>query len=79
VDRFFENLRGIFEGRDHPVARAYMLSLFPAYRADPSVLDRSRRMLSELDGELPTLTRQLAEHADELDRQIKVRAFAEQD
>jgi aminopeptidase N len=79
VDRFFENLRGIFENRDHPFARAYMLSLFPAYRADPIVLERSRRMLSELDGQLPTLTRQLAEHADELDRQIRVRAFAEQD
>ena len=50
----------------------------PAYRADPSVLERSRRLLSELDGSLPTLTRQLTEHADELDRQIKVRAFAEQ-
>ena len=34
-------------------------------------------MLAELNGSLPTLSRQLAEVADELDRQIKVRDFAE--
>ena len=79
AERFFVNVRDIFEQRDHPFARAYILSLYPAYRADPIVLDRSRGMLSELNGSLPTLSRQLAEHADELDRQIKVRAFAEQD
>ncbi|CAN5748947.1 aminopeptidase N [soil metagenome] len=76
VDRFFDKVRDIFATRDHPFARWYLLSLFPAYRADPQVLDRSRRMLSSLDGSLPTLSRQLAEAADDLDRQIKVRAFA---
>ncbi len=79
VDQFFGQVRDIFEERDHPFARAYIQSLFPAYRADPRVLDQSRRLLSELNGSLPTLSRQLLEHADELDRQIKVRAFAELD
>ena len=50
VDRFFGSVREIFEDRDHPFARAYIQSLFPAYRADKSVLDRSRHLLSELTG-----------------------------
>lgn len=77
VDRFFGQVREIFEKRDHPFARSYLVSLFPAYRAEPAVLERSRRLLSELDGSLPTLSRQLTEAADDLDRQIKVREFAE--
>jgi len=78
VDRFFGSVREIFETRDHPFARAYIQSLFPAYRSDRDVLDRSRRLLAELDDSLPTLKRQLTEHADELERQIRVREFAEQ-
>jgi aminopeptidase N len=77
VDRFFESVSDIFATRDHPFARAYLLSLFPAHRADPQVLDRANRLLGGLDGSVPTLSRQLAEAADDLDRQIKVRAFAE--
>ena len=77
VERFFGSVGDIFATRDHPFSRSYLLALYPAYRADPAVLERSRRMLSELNGKLPTLTRQLAEITDDLDRQIKVRAFAE--
>jgi len=76
VARFFEQVRDVFATRDHPFARSYLLALYPAYRADPNVLERSRQMLAQLNGTLPTLTRQLAEAADDLDRQIKVRAFA---
>jgi aminopeptidase N len=78
TDRFFEQVRDVFETHDHPFSRAYIISLFPAYRGDPQVLDRARRLLADLDGSLPTLSRQLAEAADDLDRQIQVRAFAEQ-
>jgi len=78
VDAFFSQVREIFESRDHPFARAYILSLYPAHNADPLVLEHSRLLLTELDGSLPTLSRQLREAADELDRQIKVRQFAEQ-
>jgi aminopeptidase N len=77
VERFFEQVRDVFATRDHPFARSYLISLYPAYRGDPAVLERSRRLLSELNGSLPTLSRQLAEAADDLDRQIRVRAFAE--
>jgi aminopeptidase N len=79
VDRFFGSVRDIFEDRDHPFARAYIQSLFPSYRADPEVLDHSRRLLAQLNGSLPTLARQLTEHADELERQIRVRAYAAED
>ncbi|MEP7158595.1 MAG: ERAP1-like C-terminal domain-containing protein, partial [Chloroflexota bacterium] len=77
IERFFSQVGGIFETRDHPFARAYLLSLYPSYRGEPAVLERSRRLMAELDGSLPTLSRQLTEAADDLDRQIKVRAFAE--
>ena len=77
VGRFFEHVRDVFATRDHPFARSYLLALYPAYRAEPEVLDRSRRLLSDLNGSLPTLSRQLAEVADDLDRTIKVRAFAQ--
>jgi aminopeptidase N len=76
VGRFFEQVRDVFAKHDHPFARSYLLALYPAYRADPGVFDQSRAVLAELEGSLPTLARQLAESADDLDRQIKVRAFA---
>ena len=77
VGRFFDRVQDVFATRDHPFARSYLLALYPAHRADPGVLERSQRLLAELNGSLPTLSRQLAEVADDLDRQIKVRAFAE--
>ena len=77
VDRFFDQLREVFETRDHPFARSYLLTLYPAYRADPRVVDRSRALLESLNGQLPTLSRQLAEVTDELERAIRVRRFAE--
>ncbi len=76
VDRFFGGLRDVFAKRDHPFARWYLLALYPAYLAQPEVLERSRQLLGSLDESLPTLLRQLAESADDLERQIKVRDFA---
>jgi aminopeptidase N len=76
VPRFFAEVERIFETRDNSFARAYMLAMYPAYRADEHVLQRTQTMLAGLDGSLPTLSRQLAESADELERSIKVRAFA---
>jgi aminopeptidase N len=77
IDRFFDRIREIFETRDHPFARAYLLALFPAYQAQPDVLERAKQLIGSLDSSLPTLTRQMTEVADELERQIRVRAFAE--
>jgi aminopeptidase N len=77
VPRFFDEVRRVFETRDHPFARSYLTLMYPAYRGDPAVLERSRRLESSLDGTLPTLSRQLAESADELERAIRIRAYAE--
>jgi aminopeptidase N len=77
VDRFFDRVRKVFETRDHPYARSYVLTLFPAYRADQRVVDRSRGVLESLNGQLPTLSRQLAEVTDELERSIRIRRYAE--
>ncbi|HSH21426.1 MAG TPA: aminopeptidase N [Candidatus Caenarcaniphilales bacterium] len=77
VARFFEHVRDVFTTRDHPFSRAYLIALYPAYRADPEVLAHSRRLLDSLNGAMPTLSRQLAEAADELERAIRVRAYAE--
>jgi aminopeptidase N len=77
VGRFFDRVQEVFETRDHPFARAYLWSLYPTHKVDARVLERSREMVHGLNGSLPTLSRQLAELADELDRQIKVRAFAD--
>jgi aminopeptidase N len=77
VDRFFARIREVFETRDHPFARSYLLALYPVYSADPTVLQRSQELLASLNGSLPTLSRQLAESADDLERQIRIRAFAE--
>ncbi len=76
VGRFFEEVHDVFAKRDHPFARSYLISLFPAHMADPDVLERARVLLGGLNGSLPTLTRQLAEASDELDRQIKIREYA---
>jgi aminopeptidase N len=77
TDRFFDLVRGVFESRDHPFARAYMLAMYPSYRSAPEVLERSRALLANLNGHLPTLSRQLAESADELARAIRVREYAQ--
>jgi aminopeptidase N len=77
ADQFFDKVREVFATRDHPFARSYLMAMYPAYRGDPEVLERSLQLLTDLDGSLPTLKRQLIEVADELDRQIKVRAYAE--
>ena len=73
------SLREVFETRDHPFARSYLLTLYPAYRADPSCcrsLQSAARRRST--AQLPTLSRQLAEVTDELERAIRVRRFAEE-
>jgi aminopeptidase N len=77
VPRFFERVTEIFEARDNSFSRAYMLTLFPAYRADPAVLERARSFLASLDPSASALVRQLREAIDELERAIAVRAFAE--
>ena len=76
VWEFFERAPTIFEQRQNEFARAYFGNLFPHYRIEQAVLDRSRALLEELDERLPLLARSLREANDDLERAIRCRAFA---
>jgi aminopeptidase N len=73
---FFDRVRGVFRAHDHPFARAYLATLFPANWGEPEVLDCARDLLGQLGPEETTLNRQLREWCDDLERVIRVRAFA---
>ena len=76
VARYFDEVPRVFATRDHPFARAYAQAMFPAYRADPTVLERSEALLRELGDSNVMLTRILRESNDELARSIACRAYA---
>ena len=73
---FFERLRPVFETQDHPWARAYLAFLFPSPWAEPEVVVRAQQLLTTLTTDENTLERQLRETIDELERSIRVRAYA---
>ena len=74
---FFERAPAVFRDRENEFARAWFARLFPHYRAEQAVLDRSRALLGGIGGELPLLARSLREANDDLERAIRCRAFAE--
>ncbi len=76
VERFFENVVGIFEQPNKEFATTYFGALFPAYRAERSVLEGSERLLAEVGGRLPTLERKLREANDDLERAIRCQEYA---
>jgi aminopeptidase N len=76
VERFFAEVTPVFEQRPHEFARAYFGALFPDYRMDRATLDRSYKLLSQVEGRLPTLERSLREANDDLARAIACREFA---
>lgn len=76
VDRFFGEVRGIFDSRDKEFASAFFNALFPSYRPEPGILQRSEGLLADLGGQNPVLERKLREANDELERTIKCHEFA---
>ena len=74
---FFEHVRRIYRDRDLGFARAYLGALFPAAWAEPEVLERGRALLRALGPDEVQLRRHLLEMCDDLDRSIRVRAYAE--
>ena len=60
---------------DREFATAYAGYLFPSYRVDEAMLDRSKALLAGV-GDRPVLERVLLEANDDLSRAIKCRAFA---
>src|SRR5690606_15600123 len=59
VERFFERVTGVFEERDNEFARTYARMLFPGYRVERPILERSRRLVEDLGDRLPMLVRTL--------------------
>jgi aminopeptidase N len=76
-ERFFERVRGIYRVRDLGFAHAYLRWLYPAAWGEWEVVERSTRLLDELGPDEVQLRRHLMEVRDDLERVIRVRAFAE--
>ncbi len=76
VESFFEELPGVARERDHEFAQAFFGQLFPGYRVERELLERSQRLLAEVEAE-PLLARMLREANDDLERAIRCREFAD--
>jgi len=78
VDRFFDRVAGVFRAsEDKEFVSDYFGALFPAYRIEQPVLERSEKLLLETPADQPLLRRMLREANDDLQRAIRCRAFAE--
>ena len=75
VERFFDLLPRIARERDHEFTQAFFGQLFPDDRVEPDLLERSRSVLTTVEGE-PLLWRLLREANDDLERAIRCRDFA---
>jgi aminopeptidase N len=73
---FYEHVAEVYATRDHAYAGAYARALVPDRWAEPSELGRIRDFTASLGEDQALLHRQLSEVADDLERDIRVRAFA---
>jgi len=76
VEAFFQSLPDIFRTKEREYASDYFSSLFPGYRVEDPVLERSEIVLAEAGSESPVLERMLREANDDLARAIRCRDFA---
>jgi aminopeptidase N len=76
-ERFFERVRDVYRTRDLGLAQTYLRWLYPSVWGEPSVVERSGELLAALDADEVQLRRHLLEVRDDLERLIRVRAFAE--
>ena len=77
TDRFFSEIRGVFDKKDKEYASRFFGALYPG-QLEPSdeVIERSEALLEELGDELVVLSRPLREALDETKRARDCRAFA---
>jgi aminopeptidase N len=75
-ERFYEQVGDVYRTRDHAYAENYLRWLVPDRWAEPSELERMRGFASGLDTEHGLLRRHVTEIADDIERDISVRAFA---
>ncbi|MGH2633452.1 MAG: ERAP1-like C-terminal domain-containing protein, partial [Tepidiformaceae bacterium] len=76
VDAFFQVVPEIFQTKDREFGRDYFSALFPSYRVEDPVLERSENLLAEAGKNNPVLERLLREANDDLARAIRCRDFA---
>jgi aminopeptidase N len=77
VEEFFRRVPEVFRTRDKEFYSDYFGALFPSYRVERGILERSQALLAEVGDELPALARMLREANDDLERSIKCREFAQ--
>ena len=76
VAAFFAELPRIYREKDKEYQSDYFDALFPSYRVEEGILERSRKVLGAYGEAFPTLARKLREANDDLERAIRCRAFA---
>ena len=77
VDRFFDEVRSVFDRRDKEYASRFFGAMYPGQMApSDQVIDRSEALLEELGDELLVLSRPLREALDEAKRSRACREFA---
>ena len=77
TDRFFDEIRGIFERKDKEYASRLFAALYPGQMAPSEhVIQRSQSLLDELGDDLVVLARPLREALDETRRASACQAFA---
>jgi aminopeptidase N len=72
----YARLPAVYRSRDHAYAESYLRLLVPDLWAEPQVATRLRALADELGGQQDLLRRHLVEVADDMERAIRVRAFA---
>ena len=75
---FYEEVRKVYRERDHAYAQSYLRWLVPDLWAEESELERLRAFALDLTPDEGLLRRHLTEVADDLARDIRVRAYAAQ-
>jgi aminopeptidase N len=73
---FYDRVREVYATRDHAFATAYARGLAPDRWAEPAELERLRSFSAALGSDQGLLRRHLDEIGDDMDRAIRVRAYA---
>jgi aminopeptidase N len=73
---FYESVVWVYATRDHAFAASYLRSLAPDRWAEASELERMRSVIEALTDDQGLLRRHLLEVADDLERDIRVQAYA---
>jgi aminopeptidase N len=76
VDRFFDEVTGVFRDRDKEFASDFFRFLAPTYVVERGILERGERLIAAVGDELPVLVRMAREANDDLLRAIRCREFA---